>query len=848
LPRIFSREVAPMFNRFTERAQKVLFLAQEEAVRLGHPYVGTEHILLGLIREGQGVAARALGTMGLGADSVRSAVEQAVGKGEDVTGQEIALTPRGKRVLELSVEEARRMGHNYVGTEHMLLGLIKEGEGIAARLLRGMGADLDKVRQVVIAMLGEPGQRSEQGGQSCSSCQGGAKTGTLDQFSRDLSAMARDDKLDPVVGREKEIERVIQILSRRTKNNPVLIGEPGVGKTAIVEGLAQRIVAGNVPEVLLEKRVVTLDMASMLAGTKYRGEFEERLKKAMEEIINASNIIVFIDELHTIIGAGAAEGAIDAANILKPALSRGELQCIGATTLDEYRKYIEKDPALERRFQPIMVEEPSVEETIEILKGLRDKYEAHHRVSITDKALDAAASLSDRYITDRFLPDKAIDLIDEASSRVRLKAYTAPPDVKSIEKELEGIRKEKEAAINSQEYEKAAQLRDREQGLKKELESTRENWRQQQGGLELMVNEEDIAHIVSTWTGVPVSKLAEEESQRLMKMESILHQRVVGQDEAVRAVSRAVRRARAGLKDPRRPVGSFIFLGPTGVGKTELARALAEALFGDEDAMVRLDMSEYMEKFAASRLVGAPPGYVGYEEGGQLTEAVRRHPYSVVLLDEIEKAHPDVFNILLQVLEDGRLTDAKGRVVDFRNTVIIMTSNVGVSTIRREAVMGFRTGNEQEAGYEKMKEKVTDDLKRTFRPEFLNRIDEIIVFHSLDRDHIKDIVGLMVGEVAARISESNIQLEVTDSAREYLAEQGFDENYGARPLRRAIQRQVEDRIAEELLKNVIRQGDHVVIDEENGGLVVRRADGGELSPETPVHPEETGQSPAEWVH
>jgi ATP-dependent Clp protease ATP-binding subunit ClpC len=660
--------------------------------------------------------------------------------------------------------------------------------------------------------------------------------------------MARDDKLDPVVGREKEIERVIQILSRRTKNNPVLIGEPGVGKTAIVEGLAQRIVAGNVPEVLLEKRVVTLDMASMLAGTKYRGEFEERLKKAMEEIINASNIIVFIDELHTIIGAGAAEGAIDAANILKPALSRGELQCIGATTLDEYRKYIEKDPALERRFQPIMVEEPSVEETIEILKGLRDKYEAHHRVSITDKALDAAASLSDRYITDRFLPDKAIDLIDEASSRVRLKAYTAPPDVKSIEKELEGIRKEKEAAINSQEYEKAAQLRDREQGLKKELESTRENWRQQQGGLELMVNEEDIAHIVSTWTGVPVSKLAEEESQRLMKMESILHQRVVGQDEAVRAVSRAVRRARAGLKDPRRPVGSFIFLGPTGVGKTELARALAEALFGDEDAMVRLDMSEYMEKFAASRLVGAPPGYVGYEEGGQLTEAVRRHPYSVVLLDEIEKAHPDVFNILLQVLEDGRLTDAKGRVVDFRNTVIIMTSNVGVSTIRREAVMGFRTGNEQEAGYEKMKEKVTDDLKRTFRPEFLNRIDEIIVFHSLDRDHIKDIVGLMVGEVAARISESNIQLEVTDSAREYLAEQGFDENYGARPLRRAIQRQVEDRIAEELLKNVIRQGDHVVIDEENGGLVVRRADGGELSPETPVHPEETGQSPAEWVH
>jgi len=837
-----------MFSRFTERAQKVLFLAQEEALRLGHPYVGTEHILLGLIREGQGVAARALAGMGIEADKVRSAVELAVGKAQGNPGQEIALTPRGKRILELSVEEARRMGHNYVGTEHMLLGLIREGEGLAAQVLKAMGADLDRVRQVVFKMLGEPGQQGDQGGRSCSSCQSGVKTGTLDQFSRDLSDMARQDKLDPVVGREKEIERVIQILSRRTKNNPVLIGEPGVGKTAIVEGLAQRIVAGNVPEVLLEKRAVTLDIASMLAGTKYRGEFEERLKKVIEEIVNSNNIIVFIDELHTIIGAGAAEGAIDAANILKPALARGELQCIGATTLDEYRKYIEKDPALERRFQPIMVEEPTVEETIGILKGLRDKYEAHHRVRIIDKALDAAASLADRYIKDRFLPDKAIDLIDEASSRVRLKAYTAPPDVKNIEKELEGIKKEKEAAINSQEYEKAAQFRDREQNLKKQLESTRDNWKQQQGGLELTVGEEDIAQIVSTWTGVPVSKLAEGESERLMKMESVLHQRLVGQDEAVRAVSRAVRRARAGLKDPRRPVGSFIFLGPTGVGKTELARALAEVLFGDEDAMVRLDMSEYMEKFAASRLVGAPPGYVGYEEGGQLTEAVRRHPYSVVLLDEIEKAHPDVFNILLQVLEDGRLTDSKGRVVDFRNAVIIMTSNVGVSTIRREVIMGFKTGGEQETGYEKMKEKVTDELKRTFRPEFLNRIDEIIVFHALSREHIKDIVGLMVREVAERIREGGIKLEITESAREFLAEKGFDENYGARPLRRVIQRQIEDRISEEILTGAVRQGDKVVIDKEGDGLAVRRADGGEISRGTPVHPEESGDTQGDWVH
>ncbi|MHB8157361.1 MAG: ATP-dependent Clp protease ATP-binding subunit [Desulfocucumaceae bacterium] len=840
-----------MFNRFTERARQVLILAQEEALRLNHPYVGTEHILLGLIKEGQGVAARALDSIGIEADKVRSVVEQAVGKGQGGPGgQEITFTPRGKRILELSVEEARRMGHNYVGTEHFLLGLIKEGEGVAAQVLKGMGGDLDRVRQVVLEMLGDNGQSGDSNSsQACNSCRGSSKTSSLDQFSRDLSAMARQDKLDPVVGREKEIERVIQILSRRTKNNPVLIGEPGVGKTAIVEGLAQRVVAGNVPEVLLDKRVVTLDIASMVAGTKYRGEFEERLKKTIEEIIGSNNVIVFIDELHTIIGAGAAEGAIDAANILKPALARGEMQCIGATTVDDYRKYIEKDPALERRFQPIMVEEPTVEETIAILRGLRDKYEAHHRVRITDKALEEAARFSDRYITDRFQPDKAIDLIDEASSRVRLKAYTAPPDVKNIEKELESTKKEKEAAINNQEFEKAAQMRDREQNLKKELESTREQWKQQQGGLELTVGEEDIAHIVSIWTGVPVSKLAEEESDRLMKLEEVLHHRVVGQDEAVKAVSRAVRRARAGLKDPRRPVGSFIFLGPTGVGKTELGRALAEVLFGNQDAMVRLDMSEYMEKFAASRLVGAPPGYVGYEEGGQLTEAVRRKPYSVVLLDEIEKAHPDVFNMLLQVLEDGRLTDSRGRVVDFRNAVIIMTSNVGVSILNRESTLGFRTGDREDSGYEKMKEKVNEDLKRTFRPEFLNRIDEIIVFHALNKEHIKEIVGLMLREVVERVKANNIDLEVTDSVRGYLAEEGFDKNYGARPLRRAIQRQIEDRISEAMLSGTIRDGDNVIIDMENDKVVVKRGDGNSVSVDPAIHPEEAGgDASADWVH
>ena len=808
-----------MFNRFTERAQRVLFLAQEEAVRMGHAVVGTEHILLGLIREGDGFAAKVLGALGIDAGSVRQATEQVVGRGQGSPGKELTLTPRGKKVLELSVEEARRMGHSYVGTEHLLLGLIREGEGVAAQVLNGLGADLNRVRLSVLEMLGSPGLSSEQGPGPVHE---GEKTKTLDQFSRDLSDMARQDKMDPVVGRDKEIERVIQILSRRTKNNPVLIGEPGVGKTAVAEGLAQRIVAGNVPEVLLGKRVVTLDMASMVAGTKYRGEFEERLKKVIDEIISSGNVIAFIDQLYTIIAAGGAEGSIDAANILKPALARGELQCIGATTLDEYRKHIEKDPALERRFQPIMVEEPTLDDTIQILKGIRDKYEAHHRVSITDQAVDAAVRLSDRYITDRFLPDKAIDLIDEASSRVRLNAYTAPPDIKETEKKLEEVRKEKEAAINNQEFEKAAQFRDTEQSLKRELESTRESWKQQQGNRELTVTEEDIAQIVSIWTGVPVKKLAEEETERLLKMEEVLHHRVVGQEEAVKAVSRAVRRARAGLKDPKRPIGSFIFLGPTGVGKTELAKALAEALFGDENSMIRLDMSEYMEQFAVSRLIGAPPGYVGFEEGGQLTEAVRRKPYSVVLLDEIEKAHPDVFNILLQVLEDGRLTDSKGRTVDFRNTVIIMTSNVGVSTIRREATMGFRTGDQGEAGYEKMKAWVNEELKRAFRPEFLNRIDEIIVFHSLSQDHIKVIVSLMLQELSSRIKEYNINLEVTEDVKELLAVEGFDENFGARPLRRAIQKRVEDQISEELLKGSIHHGDSVLVYREGDSVLVKK--------------------------
>lgn len=803
-----------MFGRFTERAQKVLALAQEEAIRLGHNNIGTEHILLGLIREGEGIAAKALMALGLDPDKIQKEVESLIGRGNEVS-HTLHYTPRAKKVIELSMDEARKLGHSYVGTEHILLGLIREGEGVAARVLNNLGVSLNKARQQVLQLLGSNESVSGHGSGGASH----VSTPTLDSLARDLTAIAREGRLDPVIGRSKEIQRVIEVLSRRTKNNPVLIGEPGVGKTAIAEGLAQQIVNNEVPETLRDKRVMTLDMGTVVAGTKYRGEFEDRLKKVMDEIRQAGNIILFIDELHTLIGAGGAEGAIDASNILKPALARGELQCIGATTLDEYRKYIEKDAALERRFQPIHVDEPTVEESIQILKGLRDRYEAHHRVSISDEAIIQAVKLSDRYITDRFLPDKAIDLIDEACSKVRLRSFTAPPKLKELEQKLEEVRKEKDAAVQSQEFEKAASLRDMEQRLREELEETKRAWKEKQGQENLEVTVEDIAAVVSSWTGIPVSKLAETETERLLKLEEILHSRVVGQDEAVKAVAKAVRRARAGLKDPKRPIGSFIFLGPTGVGKTELARALAEAMFGDEDALIRIDMSEYMEKHSTSRLIGSPPGYVGYEEGGQLTEKVRRKPYSVVLLDEMEKAHPDVFNILLQVLEDGRLTDSKGRTVDFRNTIIIMTSNVGADALKRNKYVGFniQDGNQQ---YKDMKSKVMDELKKAFRPEFLNRIDEIIVFHSLEKDHLKQIVRLMADTLVKRLKEQDIDLELTEAAIEKIAAEGFDPEYGARPLRRALQKHIEDRLSEELLKGTIAKGQKVVVDVKDGEFVV----------------------------
>lgn len=811
-----------MFNRFTDRARKVLILAQQEAAKYGHGYIGTEHLLLGLLREGEGVAAKALNTLGLEINSVREQVESILGKGEE-QASDIGYTPRAKKVIELAMEEALRLGHNYVGTEHILLGLIREGEGIAAQVLSGLGVDINLMRQRVIEMLGgySMSGQAPQPKAKASAGQASAATATplLDEFGRDLNKMSQEGKIDPVIGRSSEIERVIQILLRRTKNNPVLIGEPGVGKTAIAEGLAKRIVEGQMPELLRNKRVVSLNMASMVAGTKYRGEFEERLKKVIDEIREAGNVVLFIDELHTLIGAGAAEGAIDAANILKPALARGELQVIGATTLNEYKKHIEKDAALERRFQPITVGEPSVEDAIDILKGIRDKYEAFHRAQITDEAIEAAVKLSHRYISDRFLPDKAIDLMDEAASRVRLQAFSIPPDVKEVEKRLEQARTEKEAAIASQEFERAASLRDLEQQIREELE-TKQKQAKQRGNERIVVGADDIAHVVATWTKIPVKKLAEEESERLLKLEEILHNRVIGQHQAVQAVAKAVRRARAGLKDPKRPIGSFLFLGPTGVGKTELSRALAEALFGDETAMIRLDMSEYMEKHTVSRLVGAPPGYVGYEEGGQLTDAIRRKPYSVILLDEIEKAHYDVFNMLLQVLEDGRLTDSQGRTVDFKNTVIIMTSNVGSQHLKKDAAgLGFLSEERAKANDgEAAKGRVLDEVKRIFRPEFLNRIDEIIVFSSLTDQDLKQIVGIMLQEVTKRLVTANLSLELTDAAKEELLKEGRDHAFGARPLRRAIQKLIEDEVSEMIIRQSIAAGDTVLVDMDSGKL------------------------------
>ena len=807
-----------MFERFTEKAIKVIMLAQEEARRLGHNFVGTEQILLGLIGEGTGVAAKVLKSMGVNLKDARIEVEKIIGRGSGFVAVEIPFTPRAKRVLELSLEEARQLGHNYIGTEHLLLGLIREGEGVAARVLENLGVDLSKVRTQVIRMLGETAEVSSGGGQ------GRTKTPTLDEFGSNLTQMAGEGKLDPVVGRQKEIERVIQILGRRTKNNPVLIGEPGVGKTAIAEGLAQRIMNGDIPDILEEKRVVTLDIGLLVAGTKYRGEFEERLKKIMDEIRSAGNVILVIDEVHTLIGAGAAEGAIDAANILKPALARGELQCIGATTLDEYRKHIERDAALERRFQPVMVGEPSIEETIEILHGLRDRYEQHHKLKITDDALDAAAKLADRYISDRFLPDKAIDLIDEAGSRVRLINSQLPPAAKELDKELRQVLKDKDNAVRSQDFDTAGELRDREMEIKAEIRSIAQNKKADDESGEDMpsVTEEDIAQIVASWTGVPVSKLTESESEKLLHMEDTLHQRLIGQDEAVKAISRAIRRARVGLKNPNRPIASFIFSGPTGVGKTELTKSLAAYFFGSEEAMIRLDMSEFMERHTVSKLIGSPPGYVGYSEGGQLTEAVRRRPYTVVLFDEIEKAHPDVFNMLLQILEDGRLTDAKGRTVDFKNTLLIMTSNIGSKVIEKGGGgLGFDFEDDQaESQYNRIRSLVNEELKQYFRPEFLNRLDEIIVFRQLTKDEVKEIADILLKEVFGRLSEQGIELEVTARFKDRLVEEGYNPSYGARPLRRAIMRLLEDTLAEEILSGRLGDGDTASVDVDDTGKVV----------------------------
>ena len=809
------------FEKFSERARRVLSLAQEEAQRFNHNYIGTEHILLGLVRETEGVAARVLSGLGVDLSKVRSAVEFIIGRGEKPAQGEIGLTPRAKKVVELAVDEARRMNHTYIGTEHLLIGLLREGEGVAAGVLESLGVTLEKVRAETHRIL----SNSSTGSGGAQSARTGTRTPTLDQLGIDLTVAARASKLDPVIGRDQEIQRVVQILSRRTKNNPVLVGEPGVGKTAIVEALAQQIGSGDIPETLQGKRLVTLDMGALVAGTKYRGEFEERLKKVIEEIKNSGNCVLFIDEIHTIVGAGAAEGAVDASNILKPSLARGEIQCIGATTLDDYRKYVERDPALERRLQPVRVEEPNSEETLQILMGVKGNYEDHHNVDITEEAVRAAATLATRFIPDRFLPDKAIDLLDEAGSRVRLRGSVTPASVKDAMEVLERVRKEKDDAIASQQYEAAAELRDRELNLNEDLDTLKEEWQEGRSKGRAAVTEDDIAEVVSMWTGIPVTRLAAEETARLIHMEDDLHKRIIGQDEAIVNISKAVRRARAGLKDPRHPIGVFMFMGPTGVGKTELVRALAEVMFGHEDNMIRLDMSEFQERHTVARLIGAPPGYVGYDEGGQLTEGVRRKNYCAILLDEIEKAHPEVFNILLQIFDAGQLTDARGRRVDFRNSIIVMTSNLGSDLIKRDTTLGFGVKSDesqtQEQSYERMKNKVMDEVKRFFRPEFLNRIDATIVFHQLDRDQIHSIVDLMINMVQDELKDRNITLSLTDAARSYLGEKGFDPVLGARPLRRVIQNEVEDTLSDELLSGRLHDGDEALVDVEDGKIVVR---------------------------
>ena len=813
--------MASRFEKFSERARRVLSLAQEEAQRFNHNYIGTEHILLGLVRETDGVAAKVLSNLNVELTKVRSAVEFIIGRGERSSPGEIGLTPRAKKVIELAVDEARRLNHHYIGTEHLLIGLMREGEGVAAGVLESLGVNLDKVRGETSRILTQTVQQTQSGSGSRPS----TKTPTLDQLGIDLTVAARAGKLDPTVGREKEIQRVTQILSRRTKNNPVLIGEPGVGKTAIVEGLAQRIANNDVPSTLQGKRLVTLDMGSLVAGTKYRGEFEERLKKVIEEIRNSGNCLLFIDEVHTMVGAGAAEGAVDAANILKPSLARGELQTIGATTLDDYRKYVERDPALERRFQPVKVEEPTIEETVEILRGIKSRYEEHHQLEISDEAIQVAASLAARFVADRFLPDKAIDLIDEAASRVRINFSTAPLSVKEVTKMLDSVRKEKDEAISSRQYEYAAEIRDREAKLTEKLGDLEKDWQAELGDEKPIVSEENIAEVVSMWTGIPVTRLAMEESERLVNMEEVLHEKVIGQDEAITMVSKAVRRARAGLKNPKRPMGTFIFLGPTGVGKTYLVQKLAEFMFNSEEAMIRIDMSEFMERHSVARLVGAPPGYIGYDEGGQLTEAVRRKSYCVILLDEIEKAHPEVFNILLQIFDDGHLTDAKGRRVDFRNAVIVMTSNIGSDLIRQDRSIGLaaRGGSSQgdNEAHERMKTNVLDEVKRFFRPEFLNRIDGTVVFHALDRDHMHQIVDLMLTDVSSNLIEKGIDLEITDKAKNWLAEKGYDPQFGARPLRRVIQDSIEDKLSDAILGSELGPGNTAIIDVEEDDIIVK---------------------------